>query len=325
MNALNTRFKISKCDKSFMLGLTRTVEPSGAYVDIGMLGFIKRLYEEFEERCGKRIPTTPFPPGLFIQKAVIPDEAEGKAIIALDYQHGVGALLWAARMCYPECMLGVSFLARVMSCPTKEAYKGMLHMIAYLYGVRERGIRMSKQPGAQLLCYCDASNNPDRSDKCKAQGGYIVYLGDSPLVWGSRKVNHVGQSSSHNEFMQVCVAAKATTWIRFLLTEVGFGRHCSEPTILLNDNLAAVKLCRDDVLTPANCYYEKDLFFAKEAFERYYICPRWVAGDDNLADMFTKPVGSAIIERHLPFVTGHGRGEGESHVGIPDPGPALPT
>ena len=169
---------------------------------------------------------------------------------------------------HPECQLGVSFLTRVMSCPTKEAFKGVLHMIAYLYGQRHRGIRMRGERGAQLRAHCDASNNPDRSDKCKAQGGYIIFLGDSPVCWGSKKVSHVGQSAQHNEMMQIAVCSKAVTWIRFLLEEIGFTCHIIGPTVIENDNLGAVKLCRDDILTPANCYYDKDIFFAKEAFER---------------------------------------------------------
>ena len=325
MGCLDSRFKISKCNKDFMLGLTRTISPCGTYCDIAMSGFITRLYDEFKERCGKKIPLTPFPPGLFIMKAEVPDEKEGAEVIAMDFQHAVGALLWAARMCYPECQLGVSFLTRVMSCPTKEAYKAVLHMIAYLYGQRHRGIRMRGERGAQLRAHCDASNNPDRSDKCKAQGGYIIFLGDSPVCWGSKKVSHVGQSAQHNEMMQVAVCSKAVTWIRFLLEEIGFTCHIIGPTVIENDNLGAVKLCRDDILTPANCYYDKDMFFAKEAFEREITDPRWVSGDDNLADSFTKPVGLPIITRHVPFMTGYGKAADGSYAGLPPPGDALPT
>ena len=54
------------------------------------------------------------------------------------------------------------------------------------------------------------------------------------------------------------------------------------------DNDAATSLCRTDLVTPANRYYDKFLFFSKEAFENHSIDPARVDTKDNYANGLTK-------------------------------------
>ena len=72
------------------------------------------------------------------------DPVMSKEIMNRGYQKVVGSLLWAQRNCYPECSIGVQYLCRQMSSPTEEAWRGAMHMVSYLKGARDYGIKFTR-------------------------------------------------------------------------------------------------------------------------------------------------------------------------------------
>ena len=70
--------------------------------------------------------------------------------------------------------------------------------IAYVYDQKERGIRFSSSGNRDLLTLYDASNKGDYGDS-KVSAGYVIMLAGGPISWSSRKAQHSGASSSHNE------------------------------------------------------------------------------------------------------------------------------
>ena len=77
--------------------------------------------------------------------------------------------------------------------------------------------------------------------------------------------------------------------------------------MMMGDNDATTSLCRTDLVTPANMYYDKFLFFSKEAFENYSIDPARVDTKDNYADGLTKAVPRQVIEAHIQALKGYER------------------
>ena len=62
-------------------------------------------------------------------------------------------------------------------------------------------------------------------------------LAGGPISWSSKKAQHSGTSSSHNEYMAAFHAAKEVKWIRDLLMELDLPMHdWSKPVIMLGDN-----------------------------------------------------------------------------------------
>ena len=92
-----------------------------------------------------------------------------------------------------------------------------------------------KSHANMLLRPYDASNKGDPSDG-KSQWGFVIFLFDGPISWGSKKHNHVGLSSTHNEYMALCQASKEVVWVRKLLKEVGYMKEDESPTPMIGDN-----------------------------------------------------------------------------------------
>ena len=310
-NQFEIRFKIKKISSMFMLGVKREMKTVNGVrtIELTQPDFIETTYLQFREHLPPSPPTTPFPPHEFLHLAdPDPDEKEHKEVIKLGYQRLCGCLLWAARNCYPEISSGVHHLCKLMSKPTRRAWKCGLHTLAYLHGQKHRGIKFRSDGsarGSALTCYYDSSNKPDPSDS-KAQYGYVIFFMNGPIIWSCRKHNHIGMSSSHNEYMALSHAARCIYWLRQLVSEMGFEHLIAPPTPTLGDNDAATTLSREDLITPGNRFYVRDYHFVKECVESGCICTRRVSTHDNVADILTKNGARQDIERLRPLLTGYG-------------------
>ena len=69
----------------------------------------------------------------------------------------------------------MSQLCAVMSMPSQEAFNAALHMVAYVYSQKDRGIRFSSDGNLDLLTLYDASNKGDYGDS-KVSAGFVVML-----------------------------------------------------------------------------------------------------------------------------------------------------
>ena len=202
-NGVNVRFGAKEGDIQNQLGLTRTMNESGTAITITMTGFVEALYGEWGSHTSKLMPKTPFPPGKFLEK-VKDEDADpvlSAKLIKQGYPKIVGSLLWASRMCYPECAVGCNYLARQMSAPTQEAWDCALYMVKYLYSRKDEGIRFSKQGDKnRLMAMYDASNKGDYTDGC-AIGGHVIFLSGGPLEWTATKLpkNQPGTSLPKNQ------------------------------------------------------------------------------------------------------------------------------
>jgi hypothetical protein len=209
-------------------------------------------------------------------------------------------------MSMPECSYGIQHLQKKMAAPNRLAWEAALHMVKYMHGARHQGIRLNKTDGMPvLIAFYDASHKPDPTDKGRCQGGYIIYLGGSPIDWRSWRLPHCGQSSSHDEYMALAECCRAVCWIRQLVTEMGLGEWVKEPTVVLGDNDNATRLAREDIVTIANRFYHKDLHFAKESFEAGNVCTRRVDGKLNVSDGLTKALDRVTFQNHVAQIKGY--------------------
>jgi hypothetical protein len=169
-------------------------------------------------------------------------------------------------------------LCRMMGVPTPEAWAAGLHLVAFLYATKDMGVKMTCPKGTpRVSTWYDASNKADQGARWRTVGGFVIYIGDSPIEWLSKLLTHASQSAQHSEYQALAMACKGTMWIRHLVADMGFAAWVSLPTPLLGDNNAAITLARNDILTQGNRFYTPDLHYAKEVYENGWCCPRKVA------------------------------------------------
>ena len=320
-DAFNTRFGgdedgIKMCDPKFMLGVERTTttdpDTGVVYLELSQRGCIDDLYNEFKDQVPKRAVSTPMPSGTFLSmydpdgSKREQDDSVTAGIKAQGYMHIVGTLLWLGRNCYPEISQGLSQLCGVMSKPTQEAFDAALHMVKYVHTQRDRGIRFNSQGNLDPLTLYDASNKGDHGDS-KVSAGYVVMFAGGPISWSSKKAQHSGTSSSHNEYMAAFHAAKESKWIRDLLMELDLpGNDWSKPIVMLGDNDQATRWAVHGMVTTANKSVRMNYHWVQEAVKDGFVDPRRVPTKDNTSDVFTKTLGTDDISRLTPGLTGYG-------------------
>ena len=309
-------WECKRTDPVSMLGLQRRItEKDGMRsVEVTMTPFIEGMFEAFksetqyDSRTNVKTRYTPIPEDLMLSKSPKDSkkhEVEGKRIIARGYQRLLGMLLWAARGVFPECLVGTSFLGRCMACPSEEAWKAGIHMLEYMYQNRTRGIKFSSDRMISNIpiAHTDASNKPDPTDS-KCQYGYCIHW-MGPIVFASRKLNHVGLSAAHNEYMALHWCMRHVMWLRALLIEMGLTDVVREPTIIRGDNTAANTLCEEDIVTTGNQFITTPYHYNKEVIADGHAVVEYIQTDHNIADLFTKAVKKGVIQRLLDALLGY--------------------
>ena len=119
---------------------------------------------------------------------------------------------WPARNCYPVISWTCTQLCRCMEKPSEAAWESAVYCLHYLYSIKDEGITFRSDGNVKPVCYYDSGHIQDRVDY-KSYYGYIIVWMGAPIVWMSKKHQHVGESSSEDEFMACNHAYKAVKWL----------------------------------------------------------------------------------------------------------------
>ena len=301
-------FEITPGNPRFMLGIQRDMEKlpnKMASINLTQPDFLEETYALYQDKMKNQIPGTPMPVGEFLYLGQdASSDSEHKYYLGLGFQNIAGACLWGARNCFPECMYGTAQVCRLMSKPNKRAWECACRILQYMYHKRKTGIRFRQDGCPYLQCYYDSSHKADPTDG-KAQYGWVITLMNGPIEWNSKKHNHVGISSSHNEYMALSHATKAVMWMRQLLMEMGLQEYIPAPTPMLGDNDQATLLSQQDMVTNGNKFYLLDYHYGKEQVKEGHTSTRRVDTKSNYSDMFTKAVPKADLDRLGEVVKGN--------------------
>ena len=143
-------------------------------------------------------------------------------------------------------------------------------------------------------------------------------LAGGPISWQSKNAQHIGTSSSHNEYMAAFHAAKEAKWIRDLLIEIDLPMYdWNKPFVMLGDNDQATRWATHGMVTTANKSVRMNYHWVQECIRDGFIDMRRVPTELNTADVFTKTLGEDSIYNLRPGLTGYGE--------LPPVPEALPT
>ena len=301
-----TRFGIKVVKPEFMLGVKRKrYHREGVlYVHLSQEEYIAELYESFKIHMSdqRRSQSLPLPKGKRLYVGCEePEDGEIAANIDKGYMRLCGALLWAARNTMPSIAYAISQLCKMMSAPTNECFELALQTLQFAYDNRHLGIVFRSDGNKTPVTYYDASFNPDPNDG-KSQYGFSTNLYGGPVSWISKKLKHVGTHVGQNETMAQTFAAKSSTWLFYLLEEIGLPE--TKPIDLFGDNDQSNRLGQENMMTSCNKYYWPQYYYTKEAHGCTVNCER-VASADNISDILTKAVDKPTLEHLLPRLSGH--------------------
>lgn len=307
LEACHEEWECKEVSPDFMLGIKRKVErdeQDNVTCELTMTAFIEGMVETFKEHLPDKKVSTPFPEGqqLFNDQSV--SEEEAAQVIELGYMRGCGMVLWAQRHVFPESSVGISNCCRLMAKPSMKAWKYLMHMIAYMHTNKMKGIKFSSRGNQNPIAFSDASNKADPTDG-RSQYGYTIMLAGGPIVYVSKKLNHVGHNAFHNEYMAMSECSKAIVWLRQLLVEINKSELIPNPTILYGDNNAAVNLTYENFTSSGNQYIYLAYHYIKEVIKLGYVDAREKRTMYMIADLLTKAVNYSTLNRLGPLLSGY--------------------
>ena len=307
---MNGVWESREVDSGFMLGIKREFyRNEGGYrcVRLSQPDFLENAFEcEFkmyaepylQER--KKLPVVPLPPGTFLSKADAgKDEEEIKTVQEMGYQKLCGILIWACRGTVPEASFGVSQVCKLMSCPSYKCFDIAIKLLAYMYGVRKRGIVFRGDGNPEPIIMCDASFKVDPYTG-KTQYGIHVLLYGGPIVVVSKKIPHVSLSTPHAELCAMNYAARTGAWLLNVFTELGL--PFTMKLLLLGDNTVAILNACEDIVSEKNKYIQLSYYYIRE--RENFLDIHHISTKLLIADLHTKAVPPCTLEMLVGYATG---------------------
>nr|KYP38661.1 Retrovirus-related Pol polyprotein from transposon TNT 1-94 [Cajanus cajan] len=123
--------------------------------------------------------------------------------------------------------------------------------------------------------------------------GYFTMLGSSPISWKTKKQPTVSRSSAEAEYRSLAALTYELQWLTYLLSDLGLPHP--QPIPIHCDSQAGIHIAENPVFHERTKHIEIDCHFVREKIKAGLITPSYLRSRDQLADIFTKPLGGDVI------------------------------
>jgi hypothetical protein len=222
-------------------------------------------------------------------------DAERDEVSSLPYRTIVGKCMYLATCTRPDIAYAVRELTRFMSNYGREHFAAAKHLLRYLQGTRHRGIiygglQNDVPTNPTIRCFADA--DWASADSRKSVSGYVVLCGNGPIAWSSKQQTIVALSSCEAEYVACTHSARQISWLRSILSELGFPQNDATP--LSCDNQGTVACTHDPHSHSRMKHMDIRIHYIRDCVNRGMIRIQHVPGVENPADLFTKPLEKNI-------------------------------
>jgi len=203
----------------------------------------------------------------------------------------VGALQYLT-FTRPNICYVVNKVCQFMHAPTESHWVTVKRILRYLKGTSSFGLHLTHDFTLSLHGFTDADWASSIDDR-KSTGGYIVFLGTTPISWKSGKQRTAARSSTEAEYKVLADGTTEVLWLRYLLSDLCFSP--SSATIIWCDNLGASYLSANPIIHARTKHVEVDYHFVRDRVTKKEIQIRFISFKDQLADVLTNPLVSSAF------------------------------
>ena len=205
----------------------------------------------------------------------------------------IGRLLYLT-VTRPDITYSVNYLSQFMQHPRTTHLDAAFCILRYLKGTRNHGIFLSSASSLTLQGYTDSDWAGCPTTR-RSTTGYFTMIGSSPISWKSKKQPTVACSSAEAEYRALAKCTAEIQWLHYLLRDL----DCPQqgPIKIYCDNKAAIHIAENPVFHERTKHIELDCYFVCEKLLSGLISPTHISSSDQLADIFTKPLGADQFRR----------------------------
>ena len=215
---------------------------------------------------------------------------------SVPYREAVGSLLYLATCTRPDISYAVSVVSQSLSKPTRTHWEKVKRIFRYLKGTSGLGIMYKHGLNSdRLIAYSDADYAGDIVTRRSTSGFVCMFMG-GPVSWSSQRQRSVALSTTESEYIAASEAAKEIVWFARLFKEI---TNFTTVPLLRVDNLSAVKLVQNPVYHKRSKHIDVRYHFVREKHEAGELVVDHVCGEEQLADVLTKPLSRDRFKRLL--------------------------
>ena len=236
------------------------------------------------------------------QRKLEPNPEEGNP--QRPYRQLVGRLLWLAYRTRPDICYAVQQLTRFQSNPSSAHWNAAKHIVRYLKGTAQYGLHFNKSNPLCMEAWCDSDWGGDAQDR-KPTLGYVVTLRGTPISWGSRRAKSVALSSAEAEYMALCEVSRAVMFLKSLLR--GMQVELDEGCVKIHtDSKGCMDMAEGLQTRNRSRHIDIQYHYSRELIQKKEIKLIKVSGEENMADIFTKPnIRAETYRKHVARIFGH--------------------
>jgi hypothetical protein len=193
-------------------------------------------------------------------------------------------------------------LSRFVSNPGYVHWLAALRVLFYVCNTPLFGLLIRPGQSLQLKVYVDSDHGGNLDDR-KSVSGYIIYLGNTPIVWRSRRQKgKPATSSCEAEYIALSACINELVWIIAFLGELGF--KVPLPVPIYCDNHSANDLAHNPVHHDRTKHIDIRYHRIREFIFDGTVEIFYVKSVDNPADIFTKSVTVGVFKRLISRIYG---------------------
>lgn len=145
-----------------------------------------------------------------------------------------------------------------------------------------------------IECCVDADWAGDNVER-KSTSGYVIRLFGNIIDWKSRKQKCVTKASTYAEYVALSEVVSEVKFIRELIRI--FNVKLSDPIKIFEDNSGAIIIANYGNFTKNSKHIEIHYHYVNESVKENLIEVCKIATDENIADLFTKPMCKEKFEK----------------------------
>jgi len=190
----------------------------------------------------------------------------------------------------------MSTLSQVATNPMPIHVTHAIRLVRYLKGTKEIKLNyyFSDNKTDTVIGYSDASYA--KAGEYHSQGGYVIYMNNSPIDWKSNKQNDVAQSSFEAELYAMNSCTRRMQYYNNLLKEI-MNDENKIPTIYIDAN-AAIQYAENKNVTKRNDHIGTKHQYIRQLITRQQITIKPIDTDSQVADIMTKQSNAKVHTKH---------------------------
>ncbi|CCF50679.1 hypothetical protein NDA10_001924 [Ustilago hordei] len=203
-------------------------------------------------------------------------------------------LLWLSNGTCPDISQAVRVLAWYMTQPLKEHYNTAQKVLQYLDHTQDIHLQYGSDKQQDfLMAHSNTNWASDATAQRRSSSGSAVFIHGNLVAWKSALQCCTALSAVEAEFVAATEATREVLFFKHLFRS--FGIDIGTPTIF-SDNTGTIQMSKDPAQHWKLKHIDTKYHFIRNNIQDGKIKIKYINTTENLADIFTKPVGKEVLQ-----------------------------